>query len=217
MWIKICGIRDLATAEQVAALSPDAIGLNFYAPSPRCVSRATARQIVAQLPGDVAAVGVFVNHSIAEIVECVTDCGLSMVQLHGDERPEFLADLQAVLPNTPLIRAWRMGADLADLEIYLADCQRLRVRLFGCLIDAKVAGTYGGTGHTPPWDVLRSSYRRATWPPLILAGGLTEANVAAGIAAVLPWGVDVASGVESSPGLKDLDRVSKFIAAARRS
>ncbi len=217
MWIKICGIRDLTTAEQVAALSPDAIGLNFYPSSPRCVSRPIAREIASRLPASIRSVGVFVNHSVTEIAEIVADCGLSMIQLHGDERPEFLADLQTVLPNTPLIRAWRMGADLADLEKYLTDCQRLRVRLFGCLIDAKVAGTYGGTGHSPPWDVLRSSYRCDAWPPLILAGGLTEANVAAGIAAVLPWGVDVASGVESSPGVKDLDRAARFIAAASQT
>lgn len=216
MWIKICGIRDEETARQVAALSPDAIGLNFFAKSVRRVSRETAKQIVAQLPEDIEAVGVFVNHSVSEIVDIATDCRLSMIQLHGDESPEFLAELQSIVPQIPLIRAWRMGDDLQDLEHNFAECQRLSVRLFGCLIDAKVAGSYGGTGHTPPWDILRSTYRCETWPPLILAGGLTDANVAAGIAAVEPWGVDVASGVESSPGVKDLDRAAKFLAAARQ-
>lgn len=216
MWTKICGIRDLITAEQVAALSPDAIGLNFYPQSPRCVSRHIAQKITARLPPSIPAVGVFVNHPAAEIAEIVNACGLTMIQLHGDEPPELLADLQTRLSTIPLIRAWRMGPDLGELENYLSDCRRLRVRLFGCLIDAKVAGTYGGTGQTPPWDVLKTSYRRETWPPLILAGGLTDANVAAGIAAVQPWGVDVASGVESVPGVKDLDRVAQFIAAARQ-
>lgn len=216
MWVKICGIRDLATAQQVAALAPDAIGLNFFTSSPRCVSKDTAREITALLPQSVSAVGVFVNHSLAEICETATECRLAMVQLHGDERPEFLAELQTRLPAVPLLRAWRVDSDLVELQAYLAECQRLGVRLAGCLIDAKVAGSYGGTGHLPPWDVLWSSYLRETWPPLILAGGLTADNVAEGIRAVQPWGVDVASGVESQTGVKDLDRVARFIAAARK-
>jgi phosphoribosylanthranilate isomerase len=216
MWVKICGIRDATTAQQVAALRPDAIGLNFYARSPRCVARQVAREITATLPNSVAAVGVFVNHSLAEIVDLTTECRLSMLQLHGDEPPEFLAELQAKLPAVPLIRAWRMGHDLVELQSYLAACERLRVVLAGCLIDAKVPGNYGGSGQRPPWDVLQRAYRRETWPPLILAGGLTVDNVGDGIRTLQPWGVDVASGVESSPGVKNPDRVFRFLAEARR-
>jgi phosphoribosylanthranilate isomerase len=215
MWVKICGIRDVSTAERVAALSPDAIGLNFYSPSPRFVSRDVAREIASRLPFAISAVGVFVNHSVMEIAETVSACGLTMVQLHGDEPPEFLATLQATLSAPPLIRAWRMGGDLADLEAYFTECRKLGVRLAGCLIDAKVSGSYGGTGRTPSWDMLRDSYRREAWPPLILSGGLTPDNVAEGIHVVGPWGVDVASGVESSPGVKDVDRVAAFIHEAR--
>lgn len=215
MWIKICGIRDVATARAVAALSPDAIGLNFYEKSARCATRAVAREIAATLPQSIQAVGVFVNHEAAEIVDIVAECGLTMIQLHGDERPEYLAGLQSHLPKTPLIRAWRISGDLTPLAEYLAECKQLNVRLFGCLIDANVAGTYGGTGHSPPWEAIRREYSTTTWPKLILAGGLTPENVAAGITAVEPRGVDVASGVESSPGVKDLDRVAKFIANAR--
>lgn len=217
MWVKICGIRDLATAQCVAALKPDAIGLNFCVASPRQITSSAAVEISASLPEAIAAVGVFVNHTVAEICDLAAECRLTMLQLHGDEKPEILAELQGRLPSVPLIRAWRMDRDLDDLREYLAECQRLGVRLAGCLIDAKVAGQYGGTGHTPPWDVLKASYLRETWPPLILAGGLTADNVAAGIQAVGPWGVDVASGVESSPGVKDRDRVARFIAAARGS
>ena len=169
------------------------------------------------LPQSIAAVGVFVNHDVSEIVDLVADCGLTMVQLHGDESPEVLAELQARLRTVPIIRAWRMGTDLADWQAYLAECQRLHVDLAGCLIDAQITGQFGGTGRRPSWDVLKSCYRRESWPPLILAGGLTADNVADAIRTLQPWGVDVASGVESSLGVKDLDRVARFIAAARGS
>lgn len=215
MWVKICGIKDVATAESVAALSPDAIGLNFFAKSPRCVSRSEAGKITTQLPKSISAVGVFVNHDVTEIADLTLECRLTMVQLHGDEPPVFLAELQQALPELPLIRAWRMEHDLDDLAAYLAECRELDVRLTGCLIDAKVAGSYGGTGHAPPWDVLRENYRKDDWPSLILAGGLNNTNVRSGIVAVQPWGVDVASGVESAPGVKDLERVARFISAAR--
>lgn len=217
MWIKICGIRDVATAERVAALAPDAIGLNFSAGSPRTVSRETARRITGVMPSSIQSVGVFVNAPLGEIVETVSVCGISTVQLHGDEPPEFLAHLRDAVSNVSLLRAWRMGMDLEDLDDYLQECRRLEVPVAGCLVDAKVAGSYGGTGRTPPWPSLRQHYLRDDWPPLILAGGLTAGNVAAGIAAVQPWGVDVASGVESSRGLKDLGRVARFIAAAREA
>ncbi len=216
MWVKICGIRDAATAARVAALRPDAIGLNFYARSSRCVTPSIAQEITAELPDSVAAVGVFVNHSWEEIVPLATACRLAMLQLHGDEPPEFLAELQSQLPAIPLIRAWRMENDLTDLRNYLVECEHLRVRLAGCLIDAKVSGSYGGTGHRPPWDVLRRDYPYDTWPPLILAGGLTPDNVIDGIRRVQPWGVDVASGVESSPGVKNLEGVAQFLRHARR-
>ena len=216
MWVKICGIRDVATAEQVAALRPDAVGLNFYGKSPRCVTLETARDIVRRLPPSISTVGVFVNHPVDDIARLVDSCRLTMVQLHGDETPEFVASLQAQLPDTPMLRAWRMGDRLDDLAIYLDECQRRKVRLAGCLIDAKVSGTYGGSGHCPPWESLSAHYRRTEWPPLILAGGLTPDNVASGIAAVSPWGVDVASGVESSPGVKDVSAVLRFLHAARQ-
>ncbi len=216
MWVKICGIKDVATAEQVAALRPDAIGLNFYEKSPRCVSEETAREITRRLPASLQAVGVFVNHNLDDIIRLVDTCRLAMVQLHGDEMPEFAAALQYELPRTPLLRAWRMERDLDDLSAYLQECERLNIRWAGCLIDAKVPGTYGGSGHSPPWDLLRSLYQHTAWPPLILAGGLTPENVASGIASVAPWGVDVASGVESSPGVKDVNAVAKFLSAVRR-
>jgi phosphoribosylanthranilate isomerase len=213
MWIKICGIRDAATAREVAKLKPQAIGLNFYARSPRAVAPETAAEIAQALPAEVAAVGVFVNHTLAEVEQLRRDCELDFVQLHGDEPPEFLAELD---PRT-VIRAFRVGAEgLTDVAAYLERCRALGALPAACLIDSRVEGTYGGSGRTVAWDLLEREYPQSGWPPLILAGGLHPGNIAAAIEAVRPWGVDVASGVESAPAQKDLRLVEEFIAHASR-
>ncbi len=217
MWIKVCGIRDVGTALAIAHLGADAIGLNFFAKSPRSVDRATATQIVNELPTHVEAVGLFVNHAIEDVLETAARCGLLTVQIHGDEPPEFLAQLQAARPEIKVLRAFRIGNEgCRDVATYLAECLRLRVCLAGCLIDAKVAGEYGGTGQTAPWDLIADQYHPARWPRLILAGGLTPTNVAQAIEKTAPFGVDVASGVESAPGVKDLDLVRQLISESRR-
>lgn len=218
MWVKICGIRDEATAEQICRLAPDAIGLNFYAKSPRSVGKDIAANIAAITGDSVQRVGVFVNHSPSEIVDLVQACRLGAVQLHGDETPEDVARVAAQIPGIPLFRAWRMaGESLADLEQHLMDCNGRGIQTSGCLIDARVAGAYGGTGHTVPWDALTRVYQHGFWPPLILAGGLTADNVIEAARAVKPWGVDVASGVESAPGQKDIELVRRFIENARQT
>jgi phosphoribosylanthranilate isomerase len=215
MWTKICGIRDVSTAKAVAALKPSAIGLNFFAGSPRHVAVDQAVEIVRALPADVEAVGVFVNHSAAEIDAICARCGLRTAQIHGDEKPELLAEVSLRSPGLQLVRAFRMGVEgLSPLGEYLEACAKLGVKLRACLVDAHIAGQYGGTGQTVPWGILRKEYRRDIWPPLILAGGLTPENLADAIRAAEPWGVDVAGGVESSPGVKDLARVERFLAAA---
>jgi phosphoribosylanthranilate isomerase len=216
MWVKICGIKDESTAEAVCGLSPDAIGLNFHPPSPRSVTRDVAARIVRLVPDDVLCVGVFVNRAMAEIEDLAHECRLDQIQLHGDESPDQIAELRSRLPNIPVIRAWRMaGESLADLDAHLSACRALGVELAGCLIDSRVPGAYGGTGHTVAWDALSRAYRRENWPPLVLAGGLTSDNVADAIRSTQPWGVDVASGVESTPGVKDIELVRRFIANAR--
>lgn len=218
MWIKICGIRDAETALAVAALKPDALGLNFYAGTPRVVDVETATEIVRQLPAEVEPVGVFVNQPAEEIRNLCDRCGIRTVQLHGDEPPELVVELQQCNEAARVIRAWRLGSEgLEPLTTYLAECDRLGAEISACLIDARVAGLYGGSGQSPPWAVLSADYRREAWPPLILAGGLTPENVAGGIRTVCPWGVDVSSGVESRPGEKDLDRVRDFITAGREA
>ena len=218
MWIKICGLRDADTARRVAELRPQAVGLNFYADSVRSVDVSAACTIIGSLPRDIDPVGVFVNQNVQQIQSIAECCGLRTVQLHGDESPSDLASLQSVLPQVGLIRAWRVGAEgLSGLEEYLGECRERNVVLSACLIDTRVEGVYGGTGRTAPWDVVAEEYRQDEWPSLILAGGLTPANVAEAIAAVRPWGVDVAGGVESKPGSKDVERVRAFIDAAGRA
>ena len=218
MWVKICGIRDSATADEVAKFKPDAIGLNFYARTPRAIAVETAAEIVNRLPEHTEPVGLFVNHSVEEIILTCERCNIKTVQLHGDETPQLLSQLQISNTGLKIIRAFRMGPDgLEPLENYLQECEKLSVKLFACLIDARVEGMYGGSGQTVPWEQLAAEYQRDTWPKLVLAGGLTPQNVAEAIRIVQPWGVDVAGGVESSPGVKDLELVERFITTARKA
>ena len=216
MWVKVCGIRDRQTALDVAEFGVDAIGLNFYSRSPRSVTANEAKEISKVLPSEVTKVGVFVNHTISEVESLVTECHLDIVQLHGDETSAYFAELQRRLPETQFIRAWRMSSDrLAGLEIFLDECHQNEVRLAGCLVDAYVTGVFGGSGKTVPWKQLATEYRRDEWPSLILAGGLTPENIGEAISSVRPWGVDVASGVESAPGVKDQGLVRQFLENAR--
>lgn len=209
MWVKICGIRDVATARWVAELSPDAIGLNFYQGSPRCVDEATAKAIAAELPTRVEAVGVFVDHSAPDVVRVCQSCGIATAQLHGDYT---LADVATCHDEgLRVIRVVRLESEWPE---GLSDELENAAQGVRYLIDAQVKGAYGGTGQTVPWEMLGSEWRSG-WPPLILAGGLTPDNVSEAIAAVRPFGVDVASGVESAPGIKDKQRVERFIKTAR--
>lgn len=214
MWIKICGIRDVQTALDVAACGVQAIGLNFYEQSPRAVAPDVAAEIVARLPAGVEPVGLFVNHSPSQIREIAGRCGLRTLQLHGDEPPDVLAELS----DYNIARAFRVGDEgLSFVGQYLERCRQLRALPWACLVDARVAGQYGGTGQTAPWDLLKREYNTRDWPPLILAGGLRPENVGAAISRVTPWGVDVAGGVEASQGCKDISRVRDFVSAARHS
>ncbi len=215
MWIKICGIRDLPTARIAVEAGADALGFNFYTPSPRAVAVDVAREIVAQLPDRVEAVGLFVNHSLEFVRETSRHCGLRTVQLHGDESPDYVAQVAA---EFPVIRAFRVGdAGLGEVAGYLARLSELGVTLRAAIVDAKVAGTYGGTGHTAPWDVLSAGWNREQWPQLVLAGGLTPVNVEQAIGVVHPWGVDVAGGVESAVACKDPALVREFVSRAREA
>ncbi len=218
VWVKICGVKDLETAVKLAELNVDALGLNFYARSPRVVSVATAAAIAEQVGRKVELVALFVNHSVMEAVQMCRSCGVQTVQVHGDEPPEWLARFRERLPEAKLIRAFRLGEEgFEPLARFLEACRRLDCVPDRCLVDAAVKGAYGGTGQTVSWEQVTRQYLREQWPPLVLAGGLTPENVAEAVRTVRPWGVDTASGVESAPGRKDVQRAAAFIQAARRA
>ncbi len=204
MKIKICGITNANDAAQAVASGADALGFVLYRKSPRFVEPATVRALVADLPPFVLSVGVFVNES-AEVVRNLMDqCGLSLAQLHGDETAAFCEQL-----GRPALKALRLkdrGSFLA-----LAEFQG-RANIRGFVIDAFSDQAYGGTGHTADWTLAAEAAKAA---PILLAGGLTPANVFQAIQSVRPYGVDVSSGVEAAPGRKDPAKVKAFIESAR--
>jgi phosphoribosylanthranilate isomerase len=204
MKIKICGITNTEDADIAVRAGADALGFVMYRKSPRWVEPTVARSIIAGLPPFVLAVGVFVNED-AERVRALTDeCGFALAQLHGDESAMYCQNL-----GRPALKALRLK-DRATL-LALAEF-RGRANVRGVLIDAFSDQAYGGTGQPVDWTVAQEAARST---PIILAGGLNPANVADAIRMVRPYGVDVSSGVEQSPGKKDPDKVQAFIEAAR--
>ena len=214
MFIKICGITDIADALMVARAGANAIGLNFYPPSPRHVDLALAREIVHGLPPFVDAVGLFVNSNAHEVSELAHEVGLRTVQLHGDLSPELVSSLR----EFSVIAAFPLADDSSIKAVldFLASCQRLGRLPNAVLGDASRPGMFGGTGQVAPWAVARSLVLHSP-VPVVLAGGLTAKNVADAVRIVRPWGVDVASGVEVAPGRKGQYKVTTFIDAVRQA
>lgn len=204
MKIKICGITNPEDADVAAKAGADALGFVMYRNSPRWVEPAVARAIIAGLPPFMSAVGVFVNEEAERVRALMDECGFALAQLHGDESALYCQDL-----GRPVLKALRLkdrGTVLA-----LAEFQG-RANVRGFLIDAFSDHAYGGTGQTVDWRLAQETVRSAR---VILAGGLNPRNVAEAVQAVRPYGVDVSSGVEKSPGKKDPDKVKAFIEAAR--
>ena len=200
MHVKICGVTTVADAVAIADLGASAIGLNFVASSKRRVDVPTARAIADAVRGRVLVVGVIADLSLAEARALVEDAGLECLQLHGDEPPDALAPL---LPHA--YKALRIG-DASDVD---------RARTYAgdyLLVDAKVPGELGGTGHAFDWSLVTDLARERR---LTLAGGLRPDTVAEAIRQVRPWCVDDAGGVESAPGEKDLALVAAFVRAAK--
>jgi phosphoribosylanthranilate isomerase len=208
--VKICGVTRVDDALACAAVGVEWIGLNFHPGSPRFIDQAQAAKIILALPASVTAVGVFVDRPAGEVADLAKQLGLAVVQLHGHEPPEDLL----VLRNVQVVRAFRLkcASDWSGVSDYLARAQAMGRLPDAILIDAYVAGQSGGTGATVASDVLGCI---PPLPRLILAGGLTPENVAAKIALVRPWMVDIASGVEFAPGRKDPAKVAAFVQAAR--
>lgn len=225
MWIKICGTTNLEDAEMAVNAGATALGFVF-APGPRRIGLDTARQIGAHLPATIQRVGVFVNEKPARVREIVDAAGLTAVQLHGDETPEYVRqlfrDAEAPLPGrvarerkrpTRIFKAVRMDAGAAAaLRQWSAPAELVDA----ILLDAD-ASLRGGSGEAFDWDaaaLLLQPFAGKT--RFIAAGGLRPENVATAIAKLRPWGVDVASGVERQPGRKDEALVRAFIANATR-
>ena len=210
--VKICGITSGRDAEMAAAAGADAVGLNFYRPSPRCIDIPTAEQIVAALPADTVKVGLFVNADSEEVRGTFDRVGLDLVQLHGDEPPEFLLELG----DRPVMRAFRCGDDgLGPAADYLDRCRRLGCEPRSVLIDAYHPEQYGGTGTEADWPAVARWCDTLGAAHLTLAGGLNADNAARAIAAAEPSAVDTASSVESAPGKKDASLVRAFVAASK--
>ena len=200
--VKICGVTRLEDAMAAVRLGADALGFNFWPGSRRFIAPAVAKRIIRQLPPLVTSVGVFVDSSHDEAVAAAAISGVQVIQLHGSESPIFCRSFQL-----PVLKAIPVGGPeaLAAVDLYAG--------LAGLLLDAPSAG-HGGSGVPCHWPTARELAGRAA---VILAGGLHPGNVAEAIAAVHPYGVDVASGVEQSPGVKDHELMARFIGAAKES
>ncbi len=203
--VKVCGITRPEDAELAVELGAWALGFILWPGSARAADPAVAAGIVAAHRRRVETVGVFVDPALDEVTRTIENLGLSMVQLHGDVGPSFCTEVGR-RTGAQVVKAFRIGSQ-ADVQ----DTDRFRFVDFH-LFDARVEGRAGGTGQTWDWTLVR---RRRSKLPLILSGGLTADNVADGVAAVDPYAVDVASGVEASPGVKDPAKVRAFLEAAQ--
>lgn len=199
--VKICGITNLADALCAAEAGADALGFVFYEPSPRCITLEAAAQIAQKLPPHVVKVGVFVDAPQETVLRAIAGCGLNLLQFHGNESPEYCLEFGLMSMKAFRIRD---AASLQDLPHYPTDAW---------LLDSYVAEKPGGTGEKFNWELAREA--QSLGRPVFLAGGLSPGNVADAIRLVRPYGVDVSSGVEMSPGKKDHGKVRAFIEAAR--
>lgn len=206
MIVKICGIRRLEDALAAVGAGADMLGFNFYPRSPRYVDPALCRRLVLDLRDAGASmpvlVGVFVNAPAAEVGAILDQCGLDLAQLHGDEPPEALAALAGRAFKA--IRSRSAGEAAIQARAYRPP-QPVSPDL---LLDASAPGVYGGSGLAADWGVAAGLAREAR---VLLAGGLHPGNVGEAVAAAHPWGVDVASGVESAPGVKDASKMADFV------
>lgn len=202
--VKICGVTNLQDALLAAELGADAIGLNFFEKSPRCVTPFVAANIVRKLPPFVSPIGIFVNWKPAPILALAEALRLAAVQLHGDESPELAAQIAR---RIPVIKAFRLGK-----ETPLPPFSKFKTSS-AFLLDAATRGEFGGTGQRTDWNRARSAVKSHR---IVLAGGLTPENVEEAIRTVRPYAVDVASGVESRSSKKDPSKLRAFFTAIHR-
>lgn len=199
MKVKVCGITNYEDAVMALDQGVDALGFNFYRPSPRYIDPAAAYAIIRRLPPFSISVGLFVNAVVEDVAEIAAFTGVQVVQLHGDETPDYCRRLA----NLPLLKVLRMGGDSIPDNL-----QEYPVRAF--LLDAKDEALFGGTGKSFDWRLaITINY------PIVIAGGLRPENVREAIRIATPYGVDVCSGVESRPGKKDAGLLMEFMNEVR--
>ena len=199
--VKICGITNKEDALCAAGCGAAALGFIFYPPSPRYIKPEDARKIISDLPKEVVNVGVFVNEKVDEIKRVMKYCGLDMIQLHGDESPEFCREF----PAFQVIKAVELKND-DDLN------HAYSYGVAAILVDSRHAGLYGGTGRKANWKL---ACRTKNKKPLILSGGLHENNIAEALQTVAPAALDINSGVESEPGGKDHAKLARIFEIIR--
>ena len=204
MKIKMCGLTNAEDASAAVEAGADAVGFVFHKKSPRCAETAAVKAIVKGLPPFVLPIGVFVNEDAKVVRDIMDSCGLTLAQLHGDETAAYCEML-----GRPVLKAIR----IRDRRSFLALAEfQGRAGVRGFLIDAFSPDAYGGTGQVADWSLAAEAASAAT---ILLAGGLTPLNVSDAIRRVRPYGVDVSSGVEVSPGKKDHAKLRAFVQAAR--
>lgn len=210
--IKICGIKTLNDALAAINAGADYLGFNFYPKSVRFIEKESCAEITSALKKEyphIKLVGVFVNSSVDDVKKILETCSLDLAQLHGDETFEMLNQL-----NGKAFKAIRLSTDSVTDSRTVTDFAESRQGVAPILlVDASVKGVYGGSGITADWN---SAAELAKKYPLLLAGGLTPENVGEAVGRVQPWGVDVASGVESAPGEKDAAKLSAFVKEVKR-
>jgi len=201
--VKICGITNEEDALYAAGCGAAALGFIFYPSSPRYIKPEDARKIISILPKEIVKVGVFVNEKPTEIKKVMEYCGLDMIQLHGDETPEYCREFSADL----IIKAVELKNDNDLNHAYSYEVAAL-------LVDSRHAGLYGGTGRKANWKL---ACRIKNKKPLILSGGLNEENIAEALQTIAPAALDINSGVESEPGKKDHAKLTRIFDIIRRA
>ena len=215
-WVKICGTTNLRDAQLSVVAGADALGF-IFAPSPRQVEIEAATEIIAAIAGRVETIGVFVDESPERIAEVATRAGLSGVQLHGDEPASMFRQFRCALGNRKIVKTLH-ARELVKSTRMLAECLLARDSIDAILLDSGSPQQRGGTGTQFAWNdalPIAAEIRRAM--PLIIAGGLNADNVRHAIELFDPWGIDVVSGVEGSPGNKDEGKLLDFMAAVRQT
>jgi phosphoribosylanthranilate isomerase len=214
-WIKICGITNLEDAVTAVDAGADALGFVFYEKSPRKIAPLTAQAVVAEIPGMIEKVGVFVNQTEESICALADKTGLTAVQLHGDDEDPHVADL--VAERRPHLKV------MVGISMHQANPEGWAMMwrpdvVYAFLVDSGNSSNYGGTGKTFDWQTNQPSIAViARLSRVIVAGGLNPGNVTKAIRILEPWGVDVASGVEAVPGKKDPQKVRAFVDAVRQA